>query len=186
MDLLDELKRGRESYRRQAWAAAYQLLLRADQAALLDVEDLELLATSAYLSGREDEFLRVLERAHQAHLHAGASVRAARCAFWIGLRLLLCGETGRATGWLARAQRLLEHCDCVEQGYLLLPVAEQHLAEGNGAAAYTTASSAAAIGERFSEADLIVRKRENGRQAREQHFHQTERPLQVRRYGLCL
>jgi hypothetical protein len=63
---------------------------------------------------------------------------------------------GRATGWLARAQRLLAHRDCVEQGYLLLPAAEQRLAEGNGAAAYTTASCAAAIGERFSEADLIA------------------------------
>ena len=132
MDLLDELIQGRESYRRQAWAAAYQSLSQADQATLLEVEDLELLATSAYLSGREDEFLRVLERAHQAHLHAGESVRAARCAFWVGLRLLLRGETGRATGWLARAQRLLAHRDCVEQGYLLLPVAVQRLAEGNG------------------------------------------------------
>jgi DNA-binding CsgD family transcriptional regulator len=154
MDLLDELTRGRKSYQRQAWAAAYQSLSQADQATILDGDDLELLATSAYLSGREDEFLRVLERAHQAHLHVGDSVRAARCAFWIGLRLLLCGETGRATGWLARAQRLLAQRDCVEQGYLLLPVAEQQLAAGNGAAAYTTAASAAAIGERFSEADL--------------------------------
>ena len=154
MDLYDELTRGRESYRRQAWAAAYQSLSYADQATLLEGEDLELLATSAYLSGREDEFLRGLERAHQAHLHAGDSVRAARCAFWVGLRLLLCGEMGRATGWFARAQRLLAQRDCVEQGYLLLPVAEQRLAEGNGAAAYTTASSAAAIGDRFGEADL--------------------------------
>jgi hypothetical protein len=65
-------------------------------------------------------------------------------------------ETGRATGWLARAQRLLAQRDCVEQGYLLLPVAEQCLAEDNGKAAYTTALSAAEIGERFSEADLIA------------------------------
>jgi ATP/maltotriose-dependent transcriptional regulator MalT len=154
MDLLDTLTRGRESYRQRAWAAAYQLLSLADQATPLAVEDLELLATSAHLSGREDESLQVLDRVHQAHLHAGESVRAARCALWVGLRLLLRGETGRATGWLARAQRLLEHRDCVEQGYLLLPVAEQRLAEGNGAAAYTTASNAAAIGDRFSETDL--------------------------------
>ena len=156
MDLLDELTLGRESYRRQAWTAAYQALSQADQVTLLEVEDLELLATSAYLSGREDEFLRVLERAHHVHLHAGESVRAARCAFWVGIRLFLRGETGRATGWLARAQRLLEQRDCVEQGYLLLSVATQQLAAGNGDAAYTTASSAAAMGERFNEADLIV------------------------------
>jgi DNA-binding CsgD family transcriptional regulator len=156
MDLLDTLNHGRESYRRRAWAAAYQSLSLADQATPLGVEDLELLATSAHLVGRDDEFVRVLDRAHHAHLHAGAGVHAARCAFWVGLHLLLRGETGRATGWLARAQRLLEHRDCVEQGYLLLPVAEQYLAAGNGAVAYTTAASAAAIGDRFNEADLSV------------------------------
>jgi len=156
MDLLDTLKQGRESYRRRAWAAAYQLLTLADQATSLGSEDLELLATSAYLIGRDDEFLRVLERAHHAHLYTGATVRAARCAFWVGLPLLLRGEMGRATGWLARAQRLLAQHDCVEQGYLLLPVAEQRLDAGHGEAAYTMASSAAAIGDRFHEADLIA------------------------------
>jgi DNA-binding CsgD family transcriptional regulator len=156
MDLLDQLKLGREAYRRRAWAAAYQAFLLADRATPLGVEDLELLATSAHLIGRDDEFLRVLDRAHHAHLNAGESVRATRCAFWLGLSLLLRGATGRATGWLARAQRLLKQRDCVEQGYLLLPVAEQRLAEGHGDAAYTTASSAALIGDRFSEADLIA------------------------------
>jgi hypothetical protein len=41
IDLLDTLTRGRESSRRQAWAAAYQLLARADQATPLGVEDLD-------------------------------------------------------------------------------------------------------------------------------------------------
>ena len=64
--------------------------------------------------------------------------RAVRCAFWLGLRFLFRGETGRATGWLARAQRLLEReeHECAERGYLLLPVVEQHLAAGDCEAAY--------------------------------------------------
>ena len=77
--------------------------------------------------------MRALDRAYHANLDSGEGVRAVRCAFWLGLRLFLRGETGHATGWLARAQRLLEReeHDCVEQGYLLLPSVEQHLAAGN-------------------------------------------------------
>jgi DNA-binding CsgD family transcriptional regulator len=156
--MLDKLKQGRESYRRRAWGDAYQSLSLADQATPLGIKDLELLAISAYLIGRDDEYLSALDRAHHAYLDAGEGVRAARCAFWLGLNLLLRAETGRASGWFARAQRLLEGSerDCVEQGYLLLPVAEQHLHAGNFQAAQTTAASAAEIGERFRDADLIA------------------------------
>lgn len=155
--MLDELERGREACRRREWARAYRALTLADAAAPLAAADLERLATSAYLVGREDDFLGALERAYHAHLDDGGEVeRAARCAFWTGLDLLFRGETGRATGWLARAQRLIEGRDCVEQGYLLLPVAERQLGEGDGQAAHATASEAASLGERFGDPDLVA------------------------------
>jgi DNA-binding CsgD family transcriptional regulator len=137
---------------------AYRSLSLADQAAPLAAADLELLAMSAYLIGRDDDYLNALDRAHHAYLEAGEGLRAVRCGFWLGLRLLFRGETGRATGWLSRAQRLLERegRDCVEPGYLLLPVAQQHLDAGDYAAAYAGATEAAEIGERFGEADLIA------------------------------
>lgn len=152
------LERGRESYKRHAWADAYKSLSFADDIAPLGVEDLELLAMSAYLIVRDDDYLRVLSRAYQAHLDAGDSSRAARCAFWLGLRLLFRDETGRATGWFARARRLLECQEqpCVEDGYLLLPAVEQELNAGNCAAAYAIAADAAKIGDRFGEPDLIA------------------------------
>lgn len=158
MRLQDELERGRECCRRRAWPDAYESLLLADQAGPLKAEDLELLAMSAYLIGRDDDYLTALDRAHHAHLNAGEGARAVRCAFWLGLRLLFRGETGRATGWLGRARRLLERegLDCVEHGYLLLPVVQQQLGAGEFCAAYATAADATWIGERFGEADLVA------------------------------
>ena len=140
--LLGALQRGREHYGRRAWADAYRSLSLADQATRLEGEDLELLAMAAYLVGRDEDYLKALERAHHAHLDAGARLRAIRAAFWLGLRLLFRGEVGPATGWLARAQRLLEHeqHECAERGYLLLPVVEQHLAAGDLEAAFVTAA----------------------------------------------
>ena len=55
------------------------------------------------------------------HVDAGDQERAARCAFWLGFRLAAQREMGRAGGWLARAERLVEKTDCVEKGYLRLP-----------------------------------------------------------------
>jgi DNA-binding CsgD family transcriptional regulator len=154
----DRLECGRKHYELRAWADAYNALSLADREAQLGAEDLELLAMAAYLVGLDDEYLRVLERAHNAHVDAGQCARAVRCAFWLGFRLLMRGEMGRATGWLARAQRLLERDvrDCAERGYLLLPVVEQRIGSGDLETAYATAASAAAIGERCGDLDLIA------------------------------
>jgi hypothetical protein len=154
----EELERARQHFRRRAWNDAHHAFLLADQGSPLEAEDLELLAVAAYLVGRDDEYLRTLERAHNDHLNAGRCRRAIRCAFWLGFRLLMRGETGRASGWFARAQRLLGHVasECAERGYLLLPLVEQRLESGDYDGAYAAAADAVAIGERCGDADLIA------------------------------
>jgi DNA-binding CsgD family transcriptional regulator len=153
-----ELERGRQAYARRAWSRAHAALSRADRAEPLAAADLELLATSAYMLGRDDEYIRCLERAHQRHQEGGRGPRAARCAFWLGLAYLLRGETSRATGWFARAERVLdrEGRACVERGYLLIPVLLRHVASGEPGAAYEAAGEAAEIGERFGDLDLVA------------------------------
>jgi ATP/maltotriose-dependent transcriptional regulator MalT len=151
------LEEGRRSYAASAWARAYEQLARADELEPLAAEDLELLATSAYMLGREDDWLRALERAYQRHAEAGERRPAVRCAFWIGSQLGLRGEMGPATGWLGRAQRLLEaEGDCVERGYMLIPVVFQHEAQGDYEGASATAAAAVEIGERFGDKDLFA------------------------------
>src|SRR6266480_3663871 len=100
----------------------------------------------------------MLERAYRGYSGSGEMRRAVRCAFWIGIQLALRGEMGPATGWLGRAQRLLEQeeGECVEQGYMLMPVVLQHEAEGDWEGASATAASAAEIGERFGDSDLFA------------------------------
>ena len=158
MSLADELERGRAAYESLAWRECYDALSLADERSPLSGADLELLSIAAFMLGGEDEFLQLLERAHQQHFGAGERLRASRCAFWLGMNLALRGEIGPATGWLGRAQRLVERegRECVEQGYLLLPVAFQRGAAGDFEGAAATAATAVEIGERFSDADLVA------------------------------
>jgi ATP/maltotriose-dependent transcriptional regulator MalT len=154
----EELERGRDAYERRAWLEARDALLRADEGAPLAAEDLELLSVAEFMLGQDDESVRVLERAHRLHLEQGNVQRAVRCAMWICLNLATRGQIGPATGWLGRAQRLLEkeEEESGERGYLLLPLMFQQEATGDFAAAAATAGEAAEIGERFGDRDLFA------------------------------
>ena len=152
-----ELVRGRTAAGRRAWAEAYTALSLADRSSSLAGEDLELLATAAYLLGRVEDCLRALQRAQQLHAERGDRRRAARCGFWLAFHLINQGELAQASGWLARADRLLEHeQECAEHGYLLLPVALRQAVAGDHVGARQTAARAVAIGRRVADGDLVA------------------------------
>jgi len=142
---------------RRDWGRAYEQLSAAAREETAAADDLERLATAAYLIGRDEESDDAWAHAHQEWLRAGDAPRAARCAFWLAFGLLLRGEEIRAGGWLGRAQRLLDDggVDCPERGYLLVPVALAVL-DRDPPAAYASFAEAGEIGERFHEPDLIT------------------------------
>ncbi len=158
MTAADALDRGRESFGGQAWGDAFALLSAADRESPLEAEDLERLATAAFLIGRDDDGADVGARAHQAFLRRGDVERAVRGAFWLAFGLLNRGEVARGGGWVARGRRLLDDLqrDCVEEGYLLWLGGLQRLVEGDAATAAAICDQATKIGERFGDPDLVA------------------------------
>lgn len=96
----------RRSYARRAWGEACAGLLANVES--LDPDDLERLAVCAYLVGREQESDSVWARAHRLRLAGGDVDGAARCAFWIGFRLVNSRRRSEANGWIARLGRLVD------------------------------------------------------------------------------
>ena len=156
----DVIPTAREAYAQHAWTRAHELLGRVDEVAPLAPEDLELLATSAYMLGRDEVYLETLERAHRR------SPRQAIAWTPCALRVLArhpsrrsgARRAARPDGSAARSGcSTREAGDCVERGYLLLPASLQHgrrrlsrrAARGGGG---TPPRSA----ERFGDPDLLA------------------------------
>jgi len=146
-----DLEAGRRAYDRNDWSEAYANLRDAQTA-----EDLERLAVAAELVGREEEANQIYQRAHNAFLKNAEIERAVRCAAHLVMNLMNRGDIAQAQGWLARARRILEasNRDCVETGYLLLPVALQILFGGDLPRAAEVFDEVANIASRFGDSDL--------------------------------
>ena len=154
----DLRERGRDCYRRRQWTAAFDAFSQADETEPLAAADLWLLAWSAHLTARDEDFARTMGRAYRAHLDAGEPLSAARCAGWLGTILDINGEVGPGAGWMNRAQRLVERedIDCPERGFLHLLAAFDHAEAGDHDAMLSAATQAFEVGERFGDADLAA------------------------------
>jgi DNA-binding NarL/FixJ family response regulator len=151
------LERGRQAFERQAWGAAYELLLAADAEAPLAAEDLERAGRAAYLSGRDEASFSLSERAFRERMRQGDPEGAALDGFWLVFGLMSRGEWARAGGWIGRARAVIDdgRRDCVARGFLLGPDAVQAMTGGDPERAYATFSEQREIGRRFADHDLL-------------------------------
>jgi DNA-binding NarL/FixJ family response regulator len=152
------LERGRQAFARRRWNDAYAEFSGADRLEHLLPEDLELFAAAAYLSGPHASSWTIWARAHHGYLRMRARDRAARCAFWLSLTLLLKGDVARSNGWFARGQRVLNEpeLDCVEQGYFLMLGASLAASSGDTSGVFEAFDRAAQLARRFDDRDLTV------------------------------
>jgi len=149
------LARARQAVQQKAWSTAFSEFVEADRQAALEPEDLELFSTAGHLIGKDAESGEALARAHQGFLARGDRRRSARCAGWLSFVAQLRGDSAQASGWRSRARRLLEsEPDCVEKGYLLLPVGMEAVQRSDFAGAHSAFLEAASIGLRFADRDL--------------------------------
>lgn len=140
----------------EKWTETYTELLKADRDGALRPEDLEKLATSAYLTGRDEECLTALERAHQGYMTRKRINEAVRCTFWLAIIHFNRGDKAQGSGWIKRGNSLLDknNFDCPEQGLLLIPVALGALSQGDTRNALELFEKAVSIGEQYNDVDL--------------------------------
>jgi len=122
----------------------------------VDAAGCERAAVRAYLLGADDECAKHWEAAQRAALDAGNPAESARYACWLGLILMLRGQTARAGGWFTRAKDLIAQAgsECPASGFVLIPQALAALDGGDPAGARDTAVRATEIGVRCGDADL--------------------------------
>lgn len=153
----DAVTRGRAAFDRKAWSEAYRELALADGQRPLAAEDLDRLATAAYLVGHESTATEVRARAHAAFVERGDLPRAARSAFWLGYALIsVPAQQAQGNGWLARAKRLLDECgeERVEYGLLLCTQGYMKIVEGDHTSALGLFEQADHVGTHFSDIDV--------------------------------
>jgi class 3 adenylate cyclase len=151
----DSLEAGRDAARRHAWKDAYELLRSADEDGLLEAEDLQNLAEAAWWTGHLDEAIALRERAYTKYSEAGDSRRAGMLAILLASDHANRAAMSVASGWLARAERLLaDEAEGVEHGHLALTRGMAALEMGDLEAAGRELGRAQELGARLGDRNL--------------------------------
>ena len=149
------VRAGRDALARHAWPEAYELLARADREGTLAGTDLEALGEAAFFAAKADARVDAKERAAKAHQAEGDPVRAAYLALDVANEHLLRTRASIASGWVRRAERLLEGLpESYAHGYLALIRSVIARTGGDIPAAVALATEASGIAMRSGHADL--------------------------------
>jgi ATP/maltotriose-dependent transcriptional regulator MalT len=152
-----ELLQGREAFARSAWGEARELLSAVDPAEL-SAEDLDALATAAYLVGDRAAALRAMQQAFHLHEASGQNLAAAMDVHWIAMMHMANGNAAVGGGWAARGLRLLEGepDDAEARGFYAIHEFFAHLGTGDVGQAGACAERVFTLGRRWGNGDLIA------------------------------
>jgi DNA-binding NarL/FixJ family response regulator len=148
----------RAAFERHDWSETRRLLAGVAVADLA-TEDLDRLATAAYLTGRDETAFELWARAHQDCARAGEVELAARFGLRLAETLGFKGDIGRSAGWVERVRRLLDDAgtDCVEVGYLANASAMCRIfGAGDYAGAHELFVRAGTVGARYRDQELMT------------------------------
>jgi len=116
----DLLAAAREAYARRDWAGARDRLNAVRERESLSADDLFLLGDAAWWLGLVDESLSASEAAYRLYLQGSDHRRAAMSAIAVAVNLFLRGDDEVGSGWISRAQRILDdEPEGVEHGYIV-------------------------------------------------------------------
>ena len=130
--------------------------LSARPAADLTAAELDELASALFWLNEPWTSVDVRGRAHRAWLDQGEPERAARSAWHVFYEHWLVGEVAVATGWLARARRLVTDDDSNVAGWLALAHSDVAAADGRPDEAVRWAEAADRIGRATDDPDLVA------------------------------
>ena len=118
--VIDTIGGARGAFDRGSWADAFQRLSVLDADAELEPDDLDRLASAAYLTGRDERAFELWTRAHRLCADSDDVPRAARFGVRLASALGFKGDITRSAGWVERTRRLLDEAgiECVERGYI--------------------------------------------------------------------
>jgi tetratricopeptide (TPR) repeat protein len=157
-NMAEVVRAARDAYGRRDWPGARDLFRRAGERGELSADDLYALGDAAWWLGRVDESVRAGEQAYRRYLDAGQQRQAAMAAIGVAVNLFLRGDDVVGSGWMSRAQRLLQNePESIVHGYARYLLEVEAALEGPDLDAVIASTRRVRdIGQRHADPNLVA------------------------------